>query len=100
MEAHIIWLAPPISLIGWGYLMFEWVTVYIYMLKMNRDIFDYLTNKVGSPKKKAGTLSMARDVRERKVTPSQSFGMGDNREEIGSKPILLDCFRKGKVETT
>jgi hypothetical protein len=50
--------------------MFEWVTGYIYMLKMNRDIFDYLTNKVGSPKMKVGTLSMARDVPKRKITPS------------------------------
>jgi len=48
--------------------MFEWVMSYTYILKMNRDIFDYPTNKVGSPKKKAGTLSMAR--KERKVTPS------------------------------
>jgi hypothetical protein len=48
--------------------MFEWVTGYIYIFKMNRDIFDYPTNKVGSPKKKAGTLSM--DQKERKVTPS------------------------------
>jgi hypothetical protein len=92
MEVHIIWLAPPISLIGWRYLMFEWVTgyIYIYMLKMNRDIFDYLTNKAGSPKMKVGTLSIARDVSKRKVTPSQSFGMETNREERGSKPILID----------
>lgn len=37
---------------------------------------------------------MARDVRERKVTPSLSFGKGDNWEAptiiIGSEPILLD----------
>jgi hypothetical protein len=68
MEVHIIWLDSPISLIGWGYLMFEWVIGYTYILKMNRDIFDYPTNKVGSPKKKAYTLSMAR--KKRKVTPS------------------------------
>jgi hypothetical protein len=64
--------------------MFEWVMGYglwviyicvcvcvcVCVFKMNRDIFDYLTNKVGSPKMKVGTLSMARDVPKRKVTPS------------------------------
>jgi hypothetical protein len=49
--------------------MFEWVMGYIYIcvcvcvcvcvFKMNRDIVDYLTNNEGSPKMKAGTLSMA-----------------------------------------
>jgi hypothetical protein len=59
--------------------MFEWVMgiymcvcvcVCVCVFKMNRDIFDYLTNNEGSPKTKAGTLSMARYVPERKVTPS------------------------------